>query len=211
MPKIKLPRKIRDLAKKASGGCAESALRLYQRYLEGTGGAEKNYELARQWLTRAAELGDADAQCILGVANEEAGELRVAYEWYEKAAAQGDAVAEYNLGRCYKLGRGVELNRSKAAELSLKSALQGNAKAQCSYGSYLSSEMHEFEEALKWFEKSAAQGNAIAMYNIGSFYFNGYGVQRSSSKAREWFAKASSNGDKDADEILMEHLSLIHI
>jgi len=205
MPKIKLPRKIRDLAKKASGGCAESALRLYQRYLEGTGGAEKNYELARQWLTRAAELGDADAQCILGVANEEAGELRVAYEWYEKAAAQGDAVAEYNLGRCYKLGRGVELNRSKAAELSLKSALQGNAKAQCSYGSYLSSEMHEFEEALKWFEKSAAQGNAIAMYNIGSFYFNGYGVQRSSSKAREWFAKASSNGDKDADEILMEH------
>ena len=65
--------------------------------------------------------------------------------------------------------------------------------------------MHEFEEALKWFEKSAAQGNAIAMYNIGSFYFNGYGVQRSSSKAREWFAKASSNGDKDADEILMEH------
>ena len=57
MPKIKLPRKIRDLAKKASGGCAESALRLYQRYLEGTGGAEKNYELARQWLTRAAELG----------------------------------------------------------------------------------------------------------------------------------------------------------
>ena len=205
MPKIKLPRKIRDLAKKASGGCAESALRLYQRYLEGTGGAEKNYELARQWLTMAAELGAADAQCILGVANEEAGELRVAYEWYEKAAAQGDAGAEYNLGRCYKLGRGVELNRSKAAELSLKSALQGIAKAQCSYGSYLSSEMHEFEEALKWFEKSAAQGNAIAMYNIGSFYFNGYGVQRSSSKAREWFAKASSNGDKDADEILMEH------
>ena len=205
MPKVKLPRRLRDLANRANGGCGEAALAIADHYRDGTGGVEKNDELARQWVEKGAELGDADAQCIFGVANEKAGELRVAYEWYEKAAAQGHAAAEFNLARCYNLGRGVELNRSKAAELFLKSALQGNASAQHDHAFILSSEMHEFEEAVKWFEKSAAQGNAASMYNIGILYLNGYGVQRSSSKAREWFAKASSNGDKDADEILMEH------
>ena len=85
MPKVKQPRKLRVLANKANGGCVTAALQLYVHYyFHGTGSAEKNVELARQWLTRAGELGAADAQCILGVANEEAGELRVAYEWYEK-------------------------------------------------------------------------------------------------------------------------------
>ena len=64
MPKVKLPRKLRDLAKTAKSGCGEAAYAIAEHYLNGTGGVEKNDDLARQWLEKGAELGNADAQSI---------------------------------------------------------------------------------------------------------------------------------------------------
>ena len=51
-------------------------------------------------------------------------------EDYRKAAEQGDAKSQYELGKCYDLGRGAEQDPLKAVEWYRKSAEQGNAMGQ---------------------------------------------------------------------------------
>ena len=122
MPKIKLPRKIRELVKKANGGCGKAAYAIAGHYRKGTGGVEENDELARQWLVKAAELGHVGTQSDLGSMFYELSEYEAARKWWEKAAAQGDVHAMKMLGQLYEDGRGVEKNKSTAAEWYLKAA-----------------------------------------------------------------------------------------
>ena len=198
MPKIKLPRNVRDLVKRANAGSGDAAWDLSLHYRRGTGGVEKNDELARHWLERGAELGNFHAQCDLGGIHYDAGEYEVAREWFEKSAAQGHPIAEANLGVYYEKGHGVERNIPKAVEFLLRAAKKGCGDAQNNYGLLLSKEMHEHEEAMKWLEKSAAQGYAEAMCNIGTLYHDGKGVPRNLLKAREWWKKAAERGHEGA-------------
>ena len=202
MPKIKLPRKIRDLAKEANAGSGDAAWDLYVHYRNGTGGVEKNDELERHWLERGAELGDLDAQEIFGLSHAQAGDYGPAREWFLKAAAQGATLAEYNLGLFYDYGLGVEENKSTAAEFFLKAAKKGHDRAQCEFGYILYSERNDYEGAMKWYQKAAAQGYAQAEYNIGILYFYGVGVERDEAKAREWFERAAARGLELAQERL---------
>jgi TPR repeat protein len=202
MPKIKLPRKIRDLVKKANAGSGDAAWDLYVHYLNGTGGVEENHELARHWVERGAELGCAGAQCVFGYVCEEAGDYERAREWYERAAAQGATLAEYNLGLLYDLGLGVERDLSKAAEFYHRAALKGDVHAQHNYGYLLDRERNDYEGAMKWYEKAAAQGDAQAEYHIGTLYFAGQGVERDEAKAREWWERAAAHGHEVAKEAL---------
>ena len=65
-------------------------------------GVEQDDEQAVFWYRKAAEQGDATAQCYLGCdvrsghGVEQDDEQAVF--WYRKAAEQGDANAQYNLG-----------------------------------------------------------------------------------------------------------------
>ena len=52
-----------------------------------------------------------------------------AVEWYQKAANQGHAGAQYQLGSCYCIGRGVEMNKLLAKKWWEKAAEQGNQAA----------------------------------------------------------------------------------
>ena len=56
--------------------------------------------------------------------------ISTAVEWYRKAAEQGDARSQYNLGRMYENGCGVDKNISTAVELYRKAAEQCDAHAQ---------------------------------------------------------------------------------
>jgi TPR repeat protein len=46
------------------------------------------------------------------------------------AAEQGDAGSQLNLGLCYKLGKGVEKDEAKAAQLHQQAAEQRHANEQ---------------------------------------------------------------------------------
>jgi uncharacterized protein len=76
--------------------------------------------LAKKWMLKAAEHGDAEAQFWLGVGYEQnwfgTNDLKEAVRWYQKAAESGDPDAQYELGRRYEDGEGVEQNLSLAAE-----------------------------------------------------------------------------------------------
>ena len=207
MPKIKLPRKIRDPVKKATGGCGEAAFKLSRHYAEGSDGVEKDIQIARQWLFRSAELGNADAQVAFAVWHKNAGENDIARTWWEKAAAQGSPDAAYNLGVLYDHGHGdglgVEERTSAAAGWYLKAASKGMREAQNNYGRYLESTGHH-GEAMTWYEKAAAQEHAGAMHNIAMMYLDGVGSERNLAKAREWWTRAAELGYEKANECLKE-------
>ena len=59
----------------------------------------KDARLAVEWFLKAAEQGDADAQCALGMCYMEGGKgvrknRNTALKWFRKAAKQGDATAQ---------------------------------------------------------------------------------------------------------------------
>ncbi|MBP5419901.1 MAG: SEL1-like repeat protein [Bacteroidales bacterium] len=126
-----------------------------------------------------------------------------AVEWYTKAAEQGYARAQYNLGDCYKNGRGVEQDYQKAVEWYTKAAEQGDETAQCNLGNcYKNGQGVEqnYQKAVEWFTKAAVRwyANAIAQYNLGVCYENGQGVEQDYQKAVEWYTKAAEQRDARA-------------
>ena len=50
--------------------------------------------------------------------------------WYKKAAEQGYAKAQYNLGACYRDGKGVTKDEKEAVYWYRKAADQGNETAK---------------------------------------------------------------------------------
>jgi hypothetical protein len=79
-------------------------------YAKGQG-VDKNDTEAFKWFTKAAEQGNAQAQCSLGVMYVHGQGVTQddteAFKWFTKAAEQGEAGAQANLGLMYAHGRGV--------------------------------------------------------------------------------------------------------
>ena len=95
------------------------------------GGQERYPENPRKavhWLTLAAEAGDAQSQCLLGVCYINGYGVKadavVGAAWYRRAGAQGDEWAAYLLGLCYRDGTGVRRNRRLARHWFKKAALR---------------------------------------------------------------------------------------
>ena len=89
----------------------------------------------REDYEQAAEQGDAEALCSLGImcAEGKGGpeDMIRARELFEKAAAQGHANAQYNLGNMHYNGRGgFTVNMGRARELFQQAADQGHVGAQ---------------------------------------------------------------------------------
>ncbi len=130
---------------------------------------EKDFVAAVKCFLRAAELGEAEAQCYLGFCfmygqGVDKDETR-SVEWFSQAAAQGNVSAEYCLGAAYYLGRGVAKDFSTAVKWWRKAGEHGSAEAQFNLaGCFEKGEgvMRNFVEAYKWAQRAAAQGNLAA-------------------------------------------------
>ena len=61
-------------------------------------------------------------------------DLEKSFYWHQKAAENGNKVAQYNLGHCYKIRKGIEKNEAKAFEWYKKSAEQEYSAAQYQLG-----------------------------------------------------------------------------
>ena len=154
-----------------------------------------------EWYTLAAEQGDADAQCNLGVCYEHGSgvekDLAKAVEWYNKAAEQGEATAQCNLGVCYEHGMGAEKDLAKAVEWYNKAAEQGYARAQCYLGTcyYKGTGIEKNpSKAAEWYTMAAEQGYARAQDCLGYCYYYGAGVEKDLAKAVELWTKAAEQG-----------------
>ena len=85
---------------------------------DGQESVPENTKKAIHWLTLAAENGDAQSQCALGVhyvrGHGVKKDVRVGAQLYRCAATQNDEWACYLLGLCYRDGTGVKRNRRLA-------------------------------------------------------------------------------------------------
>ncbi len=142
-------------------------------------------------------------------------DYKEAVKWYKMAANQGNARAQYNLGVCYKFGKGVEKDWKEAVKWCKMAADQGNSHAQYNLGiCYQTGQGVEkdYKEAVKWYKMAANQGNARAQYNLGVCYDDGEGVDINPKLAAFWYCKAAAQGDANAKrwlgELLKKHPSL---
>jgi TPR repeat protein len=116
---------------------------------------------------------------------------------YRKDAEQGDVQAQFNLGRMYKEGRGVEQDYEEAVKWYRKAAEQGDAQAQNSLG--LRHEKgqgveQDYTEAVRWYREAAGQGNVQAQTNLGLMYSKGRGAKQDHEEAMRWYCEAAQQG-----------------
>ncbi|MDR0705316.1 MAG: sel1 repeat family protein, partial [Planctomycetaceae bacterium] len=110
----------------------------------------KDYRKVTQWLRKAADQGNADAQYgygwCLANGNGTSHDKQAAVESFRQAAKQGDVIAVVEIGDCYSTG-GFGILQNCA-------------------------------EAVKWYREAANKGNAEAEYKLGICYLNGNGVDK---------------------------------
>lgn len=135
----------------------------------GRNGYKKDFERARVALLEAAQLNNADAECVLAHMYENGNgveqDYAVAAQWYRKAAEKEVATAQNSLAYFYDEGLGVE---------------------------------QSFIEAAKWYKKAADNNDASAQFNYADMLVNGIGVQRDLIQGLEYYKKAKANGVKQA-------------
>lgn len=113
-------------------------------------------------------------------------------------AEKGDAKAQYELGRVYANGTGVEKNTMEALKWFRSSAEQGYAAGQNGLGwmyQFGEGVPEDYQQALRWFRLAADQGEPKAMANLGKMYFRGNGVTEDRSESARLFRKAAEAGD----------------
>lgn len=138
---------------------------------------EDDYKEAIEYLTRASEMGWADADLLLGQmyrdGNTEERNIEKAIVYLTKAAENGNNKAMFMLGDLYYDGKFLKKNS---------------------------------EEAFKWYLKSASVGNARSQYQVGMMYSSGEGVEKDEDLAKQWFARYSSTMVNDSRKKAMDTL-----
>ncbi|KAL6078075.1 Sel1 repeat-containing protein [Balamuthia mandrillaris] len=153
-------------------------------------------------LVELAERGEAQAQYLLarcyakGLGGAEESE-KEALLWYTTAAQQEHPMAQYKLGRCLFLGRGVEKNRSEALQWYLKASHHRHCKAQyrvamayaLGYGV-----APDKQEAVRWHRTAAEGGCPYAQNSLAVCLSRGDGVEKDDKEAFKWFQAAAKQG-----------------
>jgi|GEM_PF-1791016 len=132
------------------------------------------------------------------------------FEETKAKAEKGDAVAQYNLGACYILSKGVKMDKAESFKWFRKSADQGYADAQLyvgvCYENGSSGVATNKAEAVNWYRKSAEQGNAMAQMALGTCYVLGKGVKKDEAEALKWLRKAAASSDATASSSAKDYI-----
>ena len=125
----------------------------------------------------------------------------VAFSNAKPKAEKGDAAAQFYVGLCYRIGRGIPKDDAEAVKWYRKAAEQGNGDAQMfladAYSNGLGVPKDE-AEAVKWYRKAAEQGHAKAQYNLGASYAGNLGIPKDEAEAVKWYQKAAEQGHAKA-------------
>ena len=158
------------------------------------------HSFARPWYEKAAAEENAEAECMMGVLEDDP---EVKADWFEKAALQEYAEAQYSLAQIYQKGNGRPKDYQKAMQLCEKAADQGDAMALRALGrQYDSGELLEQDDqkALEYFRKAADQDDTISKIEVGKYYYFGIGVGEDNAEAVKWFEQAISDDERSLAE-----------
>jgi len=148
-------------------------------------------------LREAAERGDVDAQCDLGIIYAKVGgvaaETPEARTWIRRAAEQGHAEAQYYLG-----DTSDDLHPEEAVEWLRQAGEQGHVAAQFALAlKYEGTDgvYPDAEKAVTWLRRAAERGHADAQRWLGGHYASGHGVAQDDTEAVGWLRKAAEQGN----------------
>jgi TPR repeat protein len=161
-------------------------------------GVSVDLETANQLYQKAAELGFADSQAIIGnnlcAGIGCAADIASGIFWLEKSSRQGHTYADFLLSRFYINGIGVSKNHELGIKYLEKSAVNGYSEAQRVLGGIKivgeSSEAN-VEEGLALLIRSIDQSNTEAMYDLGKIYEAGVYLEKSQSLAAKYLLMAA--------------------
>ena len=149
-------------------------------------------------MRKAAEQGDAAAQCYFGICYQTGQgvpqDYQEAVRWFRRAADQNDAAAQCYLGFCYQSGLGVPQEYGQAAKWFREAAEQGDPAAQFNLGVLYETGQgvaQNYAEAVKWYHAAAEQGEPQAQFNLGVFYETGQVVPQNYEEAVKWYRLAA--------------------
>lgn len=129
----------------------------------GSNGLRADAIQALEWLRRAADHGNRDAQFDYayvhdhGVANAPRNRS-IALKYYALAAESGHSMGLNNMGDAYLNGTGLD---------------------------------RDYAKALEYFQKAADMGEGLAYANLGWMWYTGRGVPKDLAKAKSFFLKAA--------------------
>ncbi len=163
-------------------------------------GSAADIPMALQRYKRAAELGDAISQAVLGDIFSNGELVKPDYEqaakYYRMAADQGQRDGEFGLAVRYTLGQGTPVDQGEAMRLFKAAADQGHADAQYDLGV-----MYELGQATEpdlpsaahYYQLAAEQGVVKAQYRMGVLLAKGVGVQTDRVSAYKWLMLAQDS------------------
>jgi TPR repeat protein len=165
-------------SKSAAQGNAEAAYNLGLIFagLRHSTGWTKNGSEAKNWLSKAADMGHPNAQVTLAQLSwREWGDPDKAANLYRKAAEQHAAEAENGLGLMYESGEGVQRDDDKAAEWYSRAVGHGSEFAKANLDALMKSRQGGREIDVKPGSSNAAsqQGSNSGETNGVSYFKSG--------------------------------------
>lgn len=113
-----------------------------------------------------------------------------AFEILNTLAKDGFTQAQFELGKFFYYGYGIEVDYNKAVYWFVRAAEKGDYYASLMLGDvyfYGTGVEQSFEEALYWYKKAATAKEAgDAFYKIGFCYHYGLGVEKNDYEAAYW-------------------------
>ena len=146
------------------------------------------------------------AKIILADPAAEQERFRTALEWLTEAAEAGLVHAQYDLGKIYRDGRGVEQDALLAAAWLTRAAEQGSDAASYALGALLLTGgeglAKDILSALNWLRRSAEDGNQYAQYRLGRLLLRGEDAPREIEEAVRWLTASAEQGNRYAQYAL---------
>jgi TPR repeat protein len=184
----------------------EQAYRRGCEYYYGTNGyGLRGEDISKKFgvieLRRAADLGHADAQYVVGRilrASASADGLLLAARYMKQSADQGNSYGESGYARALYFGEGTARDPKLAFEYYQRSAAHENARGQNGCGYCLEEgtvRPRDLSGAAGFYKIAAEQENAGAMNNYGLCLRDGNGVQRDDAAAFKFFKLSAEQGE----------------
>ena len=132
-------------------------------------------------------------------------------EWYLQKAEKGDASAQFELGRRYCQGEGVDEDKAAGLNWCRKAAQQGHMDAQLLLGEWYENGTNvtmDKAEALKWYLMAEENGCEEVVLKLASWYEKGIGTLADRGAACKWYTKAAEKGNADAQLFLAKYYAL---
>ena len=118
-----------------------------------------------------------------------------------QAANSGNTLAQFELGRRYTVGEGIDVNLTEAAKWFEAAANLNMPQAQYSLANLYEKGQgvkKDLQVARLWYQRAADQGNVKSMHNLAVLFAEGGLGQPDFNEAAQWFLKAADHGLKDS-------------